>query len=612
MQFARPLAVTLAVAATLAARSVGPGLSGPTSPTHIAPAKPAAWTTFSGGSNSRLAVLLTDTSAPWLPLAHGLRTIGVPFTITRDYHEALRHRVVLVYPIISGRTLTADAIRALAEFPKTGNTLIATNVLGGGMASTFGFADVAPSRTRYTLSFSPAAATRFSLVDPHETTLRLGDPTAKTSTGDHAVGSYGYTAPTDPPLATYDDGTAALTQHAVGAGHAYAIGLDVGDLLAIGYGGHDEMMSRMYSNGFEPALDVWLRIIRRLYTDGEPSAVTLGTVPGGRPLSVMLTHDVDYTRSVANALQYAQYEKTAGVTATYFVQTKYVRDWNDDVFFDDVQRPNIRQLATLGMDVESHSVAHARTFAEFPIGTGTEQYPAYHPFVHDAHNTTGGSVLGELRVSKFLLESAVPGDTVVAFRPGHLAEPRALPQAMAATGYRFSSSTTAGSSLTHLPFALDYDRAGRADVGVFEFPITIEDEAKPQMDQRLPQALSVAHEIARYGGIMVVLIHPNVTDYKLKFEQGFVAALRDSAWFGTVATFGRWWAARDAVSCDVATADGTTTLHLVAPQPIDGLAIDVPADWHYTGSAPADLQVTRTTRGVVIRALHGDARLTFR
>ena len=94
-------------------------------PTHVPPAVPASWRSFSTGSTSRLAVLLTDTTALWLPLAHGLRSIGVPFVITRDYHEALRHRVVLVYPTISGLALSADALRALTEFPKTGNTLIA-------------------------------------------------------------------------------------------------------------------------------------------------------------------------------------------------------------------------------------------------------------------------------------------------------------------------------------------------------------------------------------------------------------------------------------------------------------------------------------------------------
>ncbi|HSY83780.1 MAG TPA: hypothetical protein VK807_18605, partial [Gemmatimonadaceae bacterium] len=118
------------LAASLAAAAVLPG-PGPANATHIRHATAAQWQSFSTGGTSRLAVLLTDSTAPWLPLAHGLRTIGIPFVITRDYHAALTHRVVLVYPIISGRTLSADALRALTEYH---GTLIATNVLGGGLA----------------------------------------------------------------------------------------------------------------------------------------------------------------------------------------------------------------------------------------------------------------------------------------------------------------------------------------------------------------------------------------------------------------------------------------------------------------------------------------------
>jgi len=43
---------------------------------------------------------------------------------------------------------------------------------------------------------------------------------------------------------------------------------------------------------------------------------------------------------------------------------------------------------------------------------------------------------------------------VVSFRPGHLSYPFALPQALQATGFAFSSSVTAGNALSHLPFRL--------------------------------------------------------------------------------------------------------------------------------------------------------------
>jgi peptidoglycan/xylan/chitin deacetylase (PgdA/CDA1 family) len=565
---------------------------GPAASTHIRHAAPAQWTSYATGGPSRLAVLLTDSTAPWLPLAHGLRTIGVPFVITRDYHAALEHRVVLVYPIISGRTLSGGALRALAEFS---GTLIATNVLGGGLESKFGFAEATPSRTRSTITFSSDAIKRFGFDDPRESTLR-------------APAAYGYTKPVEPPLATFDDGTAAVTVH----GRAYALGVDLGAMLESGYGGHDEVLGRAYDNQFEPTIDVWLRLIRRLYVDGEPNAVTLGTVPDGKPLAVMITHDVDYLRSVDNCQAYADFERTAGIPATYFVETKYVRDYNDDVFFNDAASPKLRQLAAAGMELASHSVAHSRQFASLPIGTGDERFPSYRPFVQNATVTTGATVLGELRISKYLLESIAPGDTVTAFRPGYLAEPRALPQALAAVGYRYSSSTTANSSLTHLPFALTDDRAGDAESGIFEFPVSIEDEALPRMDARVNDALDVARRVSRYGGEMVVLIHPNVTDYKLKFEQGFVNALRTTAWFGTVSTYGRWWAARDGIALDVTTDGATITLRVTSPVGVSALPIEVPATWTYVTADPGVQVRPATGHTIIVQAPPGAARIVFR
>src|SRR3990167_9349358 len=78
-----------------------PGVSGPDHATVVPPRVPTAWTTYGEGSKSRLAILLTDPDSSWLGLAHGLKSIGVPFRITRDVREALTHQVVLVYPMIS-------------------------------------------------------------------------------------------------------------------------------------------------------------------------------------------------------------------------------------------------------------------------------------------------------------------------------------------------------------------------------------------------------------------------------------------------------------------------------------------------------------------------------
>ena len=103
---------------------------------------------YSTGSISRLAVLLTDTNASWLGIAHGLKSIGVPFIITTDYRKAVQHSVVMVYPIVSGASLSPGALQALAAFPRSGGTLIGIQVLGA-LNEVFGFEEPIPSKQHF-------------------------------------------------------------------------------------------------------------------------------------------------------------------------------------------------------------------------------------------------------------------------------------------------------------------------------------------------------------------------------------------------------------------------------------------------------------------------------
>src|SRR6202012_2862116 len=116
------------------------------------------------------------------------------------------------------------------------------------------------------------------------------------------LGVYTYNGAIDPPIATYEDGKAAIIEHHVGQGHAIAFGVDVGALLLRGYNNRQENMARSYDNGYEPALDVLMRLIAGIYRAGDDRAVTLGPIPDGKKLAVMLTHDIDYTRSLENAI----------------------------------------------------------------------------------------------------------------------------------------------------------------------------------------------------------------------------------------------------------------------------------------------------------------------
>lgn len=534
------------------------GTYGPAEPSSVQ-APVASFDRYAGGTPSRLAILITDEKSGWLSLVHGLKTIGIPLRVTRDHTEAFQHKVVIVYPTISGATMSQQALRAVAAHARSGGVVIASEVLGGGLEDLFGFTRLESARGLKSVRIDATLAGVLSLDGQEELELPLSTPGMQT-------GSYKLAPGEGKVLARYDDGSAAILTRDHATGRTYIFGFDLGDYMGRSFNGRQQG-ARRYVNAYEPGVDILYRILLHIYQEFEPLAVTIDTVPEGKSASMIVTHDIDYTRSIKNAIKYAEYEKSIGVAATYFIQTKYVRDWSDEIFYNQEGADYTRRLHAMGMEVGSHSVSHSKVFSKFPIGNGDEVYPQYLPFVKSMLSTHGGTVLGELRISGFLLEKTVPGLDVVSFRPGHLQYPTSLAQTMEATGYKYSSSMTTGLTLTHLPFQLSHNRDGVTETGVYEFPITIEDELQRPMTDRLDAAKEILKKLQRYGGMMVVLIHPNVFEDKMDFLKQLLPYAKSSdVWMGSLGQFGAWWAARDQVGVDVRDIDGKTVLEVNAPE----------------------------------------------
>jgi hypothetical protein len=160
-----------------------------------------------------------------------------------------------------------------------------------------------------------------------------------------------------------------------------------------------------------------------------------------------------------------------------------------------------------------------------------------------------------------------------------------------------------------LPFRLSYNRSSQGESSIFEFPVTVEDEAQPPMNARLDAALLLARRIATYGGIFVLLTHPNVTAEKLEFERQLVSELSGTAWFGSLDQFGAWWAARDGIRIQVTDSADVRTISLNVPVPLDGLSLTVPAGWTLT--TPTDAEVVQTGQVIVIRHARGELLFNF-
>jgi len=538
---------------------------------------------------SSLAVLVNDPQSEWYGIASGLSSIGIPFTLVTDPAEALKHKVVMVYPSLTGGNTAPEVLQALAAHVHGGGTLIAFAVVGGGLQEVFGFENSTEDRLHHQLDFADTDFTHAFAASPVESRLYLGAIEESKS----GLPGVSYHNPKRQALAVFEDGSAAITHNqfesATGTGHAYALGFDWGHFILQAHGGRAPNAADTYVNHYQPKLDTLLRFLAAVYQQGESNAVLLSPTPHGKDLTVLMSHDIDYTRSIVNAPMYGQVEHDAGVRATYFIQTKYVKDYSDDTFYQPDTIDYLRQLMGMGMEVASHTVAHSRIFNELETGSGTEQYPAYRPFVKEQRKVEGATIAGELRVSKFLLESQT-SEHVISFRPGHLSYPRSLPQMLTATGYRYSSSMTANEALTHLPFRDMVDRAYEAPSPVYEFPVTIEDE-EGRLGDRVDAAIDVSRHIAAYHGLVTLLVHTDSVDHKLDFVRKYIAALKNEAWFSTVRDYGQWWATREAVSISIeAGSANARRITLTSKDAIDGLTLLLPAGWQYQGGVAQSQQ----------------------
>lgn len=550
---------------------IAPGVRGPEDKSGFPARVPTSWQKYASGSESRMAILVTDTTASWLGVAHGLKSIGIPFIITTDYHKALEHKVVMVYPIISGAALAPDALHDLAAFPRNGGTLIGIQVLGA-LNEVFGFEEPVPSKQHFEINIATDSNNVLTseFTDPKEMQISLGNKERFKET----IGTYSYSKTQLPPLATYEDKSTAISQRFYETGRAYAFGFDIGFLILKAHNNRHEDFNRSPNNDFEPTVDVVLRLIKNIYLDADKNASTICTVPYNKSLAVCITHNINFEKAYKDALNFAKEEKAMSIHSSYFIQTKYVRDRSNSIFNSEEDFKKLRELFALGMDLQSNSVSGSPLFDQFDQGSGEEIYPDYKPYVMAYDKTYHGTVYGEMRVSRFLVDHFVPVNNTTCFRAPTLYTPFTYPQSLLGAGYRFSSSVSANASLTHLPFQINYNREYDSETDAFEFPVTDDDEIPPYSLDRAASAIRLAKKISRYGGCFIGQVHPN--QMGLKVEKAFVKALKEDAWFGTIKDFGLWWAARNEVTMDVTNEGGHRVVTVNVPKRMEGLALMMP------------------------------------
>ena len=481
---------------------------------------------------------------------HILKVTGIPFLITSNPSEAMQYAMIFCSSELNTRTLTSDEKTSLAEYITEGGILVAPRVLDDELYPIFGISDVTASNVNYLINWNQNLNTSlFRWIDEdEERTISLADESSGNIFKTYSYGLDGSTA-----LAYFGNGEVAVTQNGYGTGFSYIFGVSWKDLILRSLINRDHEAQRISSNGFEPTMDVIMLMIRAIFNEHIPYSTWKHTSLANSTSTLMITHDIDSYSGVEEMLLFSDSEKERGIHANYNVTVRYFSDyWMTDFYYFELTHPNINQLIADGQEIGSHSVGHFPDFGDeaiFPIGvkglTSTNYTPNY-----DGTVTTGGTVYGELEVSKKTLETDF-GIDIRIYRTGHLVYNDYMVEVMDDLGYLYNSSYGANEVLTNFPFQ---NKTGRSFSGensnVYELPVSISDvyHSDPiSADNYIEKVniwLDIIAKIDANNASTVLLIHPN-HDYKLWSQEYLIEHLPGNIAIKEMGAFGDYWRARE-------------------------------------------------------------------
>ncbi|KAF9109108.1 hypothetical protein BGX27_007988 [Mortierella sp. AM989] len=619
-----------------------------------------ASTSYGTGTTSRLALYVPGnvySNYPgWLAFYKALVFQGIPVTVTKDINVAKTYATVVAYQGLQSQYMSSGEGATWSTYVSSGKTLIAIGMTSTdtSLKITFG---VTPSTNTNTntraaiLLNAPSASypassvnAQFDLTDDRDAEIPLfrqnqntGFPTVgyTLNTGSFSLGSYILTS------GVMDTKQAITIKSYANGGKAIAIGVDVGAYVGQSNGAKTDGIPRSYVAQYEPGYDNFFRIIKSLYSTSTPTGlVTSWPVPGNKGVHFAWTYDIDAQDSYELAYECVKDLQTRGIKGTINWQAKLVKDAYDVASFSHYYR-NISLVEALGnTELASHSVSHSPNLLTFPIGTGKEiwggtdyQEDNYFPFIGQCTDSSGtwtttipgastcetpndllwfyslaGSLLGEVRVSKFILESiSINNSPLVSYRTGHLLYPDALPQVLAANGIKYSSSSASNDRNSHMPYQAFYNQAYNRNVDILEFPLSASDEdGQINGDWFAPgaggyvsgsyayQQYQLIQKLAKYGAQYTFLIHPTtrvIPDIietrfsdKLAFQQTLAPKVAHLAYFDHMAGRGDFHSARIASGIDVAVSGNIATVTVTLPKPIIDLTLRFPTAWAFISS----------------------------
>lgn len=494
---------------------------------------------------------------------HLLKVTGIPFSITDEPIAAMQFAMIFCSSYLDSKTLTTEEKNSLIDYVSNGGILIAPRVTDEDLFSLFGISSFTESNTNYLMNWNRTLSSPLFrwINEDEEWTISLG----KESIGDiFKTISYGLSSATE--LAKFDNDSVAIAQNNYGIGYSYTFGFAWKDMILRSLINRDHEAQRISSNGFEPTMDVIMLFVRAIFNEHIPYSIWKHTSQKNSSSTLMLTHDVDGTSGMDTMHFFSESEKNLGISANYNITVRYISDALESAFYigKDVE---IQDLINDGHILGSHSVGHFPDFWDddiFSIGNPGNTMDNYLP-----HNnltiTTGGTVYGELEVSKNVLEADF-GQDIRIYRTGHLVYNKYMVEVMDELGYLYNSSYSANEVLTNFPYQNKTGRSFRGtNSNIYELPVSISDVyhdnpiSEDNYIEKVDFWLDIVSKIDANNASTVLLIHPN-RKYKLLGQELFLASLPNSIAIQEMGTFGDYWRDRETFNFTSQLADNKLSI----------------------------------------------------
>lgn len=488
-------------------------------------------------------------------LEHICKTIGVPYHTTTVVPDAVRYPILIISSDVY-LTYTFSEILTLRNYVSGGGILIAPFVKDPAFFNLFGITEYKISTTNFTLTWTDTNSSELRWIDdPLEKTMSLSEPWHP-----RVNNTCSYTTSSAVPMATYlQYGTTGIARNAYGKGFAYCLGFSFQDLVFMPQIDKDIDAERQYGSGFEPTSDVLMLFVKGVYARFVEYATWKHTLPYNSLPVFVLTHDIDLATSMIVLNDYSTWEKCNNIRSTFFINTKYNSDYQNPAFYDQYI-PQMKFLVKQGFDIGSHSVGHLRDFQNLPFGQLGNTKQSYLPY-DGVNSSVGGTVLGELEVSKNLLEQDL-GIKVRSFRPGLLYDPFEIGKALDTTGYTQSSLHSANDVMTNFPYRMARKRAVDTEfTKVLEMPISFFTD--PKVSQKTDSIINkltlvVGQVNANYAPFIVLLHSTNL--YKLSVQKELIKSLPPGTLFMDINELATFWLTREAFEFNQVVKNDSATI----------------------------------------------------